>query len=274
MASIEITNELYKSCRGTIEKACRTAYRDAPMVDLDDYRSYANEVFMDAALSYDPNSGVKFNTWLTTQLLRLKKYVHRGGRMKSDSGYTAESIVGSLDARIVDGNGNQSSLHDVRNPFNDSYLSSLSEPSWNYDWWQRMYALRPFMGELSDDAKVMVDDILDGNVSKKDSNGSPRPEHGNRMYARLSPRQLYIRVYAHRGWEFERVRCARIEIEEMLRKLPHFKLPEMEDEFRLCNISVRTIRDGVTVSKSSVAYDRFENSVKERKPEKVEEIHV
>lgn len=274
MAMIEVTDELYKACRGTIEKACLDAYRKNPVIDLDDYRSYADEVFMDAALSYDPNSGAKFNTWLTTQLLRLKKYASRGGKMIVDHKGVPDSIVGSLDREMSSLDGRQCSLHDMKLPTSDRYLKELTAPSWNYDWWQRMYALKPFMGELSDDARVMVDDILDGNASKKDSNGSPSPEHGNRMYARLSPRQLYIRIYAHRGWEFERVRGARIEIEELLRRLENCRLPEMDDEFKLCNMSVRTIRNGVVVSKQSVAYDRFKHIVKDRKSEKVEEIRV
>lgn len=274
MAMIEVTDELYKACRGTIEKACRDAYRKNPVIDLDDYRSYADEVFMDAALSYDPNSGTKFNTWLTTQLLRLKKYASRGGKMIVDHKGVPDSIVGSLDRETGSLDGRQCSLHDMKLPTSDSYLKELTAPNWDYDWWKRMDGLRPYFAELSDDARMMVDDILDGTTGRTASDGTPMLERGNMMYARLTPRQLYLRLYCRRGWEFERVRDARIEIEEMLRKWCVLPLPEMDKEMRTCNLTVRTVRDGSVVSKKSVRWDRFKHVAEESIAETLDEVKV
>ena len=222
---LEATNELYLQCRGTIEKACWDAWRKNPLLDLDDYRSYANEVFMDAVNSFDPDVGVKFNSWLTTQLLRLKPYANRGGVMTTDTKGTAESLVMSLDQERREVDGKPCSLHDVKAPGADAYSAALGLPAWGTGWENRMANLKPYMGELSPDARVMVDDILDGNAAKKDENGVPKLEHGRRLYVKLTPRQLYVRLYRRRGWKFERVRDARIEVENMLRKWAPCKLP-------------------------------------------------
>lgn len=222
---LEATNELYLQCRGTIEKACWDAWRKNPLLELDDYRSYANEVFMDAVNSFDPNAGVKFNSWLTTQLLRLKPYANRGGVMTTDSRGTAESLVLSLDAAAsVD--GKPCTLLDKKQPANDAYSAELGLPAWATSWEHRMANLKPYMGALSPDARTMVDDILDGNAAKKDEYGVPKLEHGRRLYVKLTPRQLYVRLYRRRGWNFERVRDARIEVENMLRRWEPCKLPE------------------------------------------------
>lgn len=271
---IEATNELYKSCKGTIIKACKDAWSRNPLIDYDDYFSYAEEVFMDAVRSYNPASGAKFNTWLTTQLLRLKKYASRGGMMIVDHSGSPDSLLLSLDKRSTDSNGVKMQLHEKGQPYNTTYLKEMSVPNWDHDWWTRMGNLKPYMGELSDDARTMVDDILDGNCSKTDKDGQPQPERGTRNYIKLSPRQLYLRLYRRRGWPYERVRDARIEVEEMLRKWSPCKLPEPEDEVKLCTMSARLVRGGAVAAKSSVTYDRLATEVKASTPEAVEEFHV
>lgn len=218
------TDELYLQNKATIEKACIRAWRKNPLVSLDDYRSYADEVFMDAVNSYNPAAGAKFNSWLTTQLLRLKPYANRGGAMTTDSRGTAESLVMSLDM-VCSVEGKPCTLLDKKQPTNDTYSAEIGVPTWATSWEQRMEELKPYMGSLSDDARVLVDDILDGNASKRDENGVPQLEHGRRLYTKLTPRQLYVRLYRKRGWAFERVRDARIEIENMLRKWAPCKLP-------------------------------------------------
>lgn len=230
---IVATNELYNANKGTIVKACWDAYRDNPVISVDDYFSYAEEIFMDATRTYNPSSGAKFNTWLTTQLLRLKKYASRGGAMTSSARPLAESLVLSMDSRRVLENGTTSTLHDMHYRYNDDYASEVGFVKKSSDWFERMSHLKPFVGSLSDDAKTMVNDILDGVVLKKDKDGVPVNERGGKMYIQLSPRQLHLRVYSKRGWKFERVRDARIEIEEMLRKWEPCKLPEPGPEVQV-----------------------------------------
>ena len=272
--AIEATNELYNACIGTIEKACKDAYEKNPIIDFDDYRSYADEVFMDAVLSYNPASGTKFNTWLTIQLLRLKKYASRGGAMIVDHKETPDSIVGSLDMQNCTLDGKSCCLHDKHQTFNDTYQDAIAAPSWDFDWWKRMENLKPYMGELSEDARTMVDDILDGHCGKFDKQGNPLPEYGQRNYIKLTPRQLYRRLYIKRGWQFERVRDARIEVENMLRKWAPCKLPEMEEELRVCNMTVRTFRGSDIVAKTTVKWDRVHCKTEGAIPEAVEEIKV
>lgn len=226
--SIKATNELYLSCLGTIEKACINAWMKNPLLDLDDYFSYAEEIFMDSTESFNPGVGVKFNSWLTTQLQRLKPYANRGGLMTTDTKGTAESLVLSLDAELKRDDEKATTLHESRQPVNDVYSAEVGLPPWITDWERRMINLKPWMTGLSQDARTMVDDILDGNASKKDENGVPRLEHGRRYYVKLTPRQLYARLYQRRGWTFERVRDARIEVENMLRRWEPCKLPEPE----------------------------------------------
>lgn len=270
--AIEATNELYESCIGTIEKACRDAYSRNPVIDFDDYRSYADEVFMDAVLSYNPASGTKFNTWLTTQLLRLKKYASRGGRMIVDHKETPESLVLSLDSKPDTAQDGQATLHDINQPVNGTYAASLAAPNWDFDWWKRMSNLKPYMGELSDDAKVMVEDILDGKASRTDDEGNLKPERGSAMYARLSPTQLYTRLYCRRGWDLDRVKEARAEVEDMLRRWAPCQLPEMEASRRLCTLPVKVVREGKLVAKSSAKFDRVCRSVRELKRQEVKVV--
>ena len=226
---MQATDELYIKCKGTIEKACWDAWRKMPMLDLDDYRSYADEVFMDAARSFNPSSGTKFNSWLTTQLLRLKKYA-RDTLEVTDRSCKSESLVLSLDASSQQLDGRSCTLQDIKQSFNDRYAAELAVPSWAMSWEQRMESLKPYMVELSADAKELVNDILDGNAEKKDEHGVPKLEHGRRLYSKLTPKQLYVRLYRKRGWKFERVRDARIEVENMLRKWAPCKLPEKGKE--------------------------------------------
>ena len=229
---MKATNELYLSCKGTIEKACLNAWRKTPMLDLDDYRSYANEVFMDAVRSFDPSLGIKFNSWLTTQLLRLKKYA-RDTLEVTDRSCKSESLVISLDAASQQLDGRSCTLHDIKHPANDNYEKRIGVPEWAVSWEQRLPALRPYLGSLSEDAKTLVNDILDGNAAKKDEHGVPKMEHGRRLYSKLTPKQLYVRLYHKRGWKFERVRDARIEVENMLRKWSPCKLPEKGKEVQV-----------------------------------------
>lgn len=229
---IEATNELYINCKGTIEKACWNAWNRNPIISLDDYRSYADEIFMDAVRSFNPEAGTKFNSWLTTQLLRLKPYAARW-KMSTDSRGVAESLVLSLDEKHETDYGKMVSLHEVIQPVNDMYSVSLSTPDWAVSWENRMKELKPYFGELSSDARTLVDNILDGDVSKKDKEGVPVPESGKIYYSKLSPRQLYVRLYKRLGWGFERVRDARIEVEKMLRKWSPCNLPESAAEVQV-----------------------------------------
>lgn len=228
---MKATNELYLSCKGTIEKACWNAWRKNPLIDLDDYRSYADEVFMNSVSSFKEGAGTEFNTWLTTQLLRLKKYA-RDTLEVTDKSCKAESLVLSLDAADNQMEGRCCTLHDIKQPANDSYAKELGVP-WAVSWEQRLPSLKPYLGNLSEDARTLVDDILDGNAAKKDEHGVPKLEHGHKLYVRLTPRQLYLRLYRKRGWKFERVRDARIEVENMLRKWAPCKLPELEKEVQV-----------------------------------------
>lgn len=214
---IEATNELYLASKRTIEKACFNAWRKNPIIQLDDYRSYADEIFMDSTRSFDESKRVKFNSWLTTQLLRLIPYP-RDFKMTTCSNQESSSLVLSLDepSELLD--GKPCTLHDVRHPVNDSYAKTLSEPSWVPEWVERLQTFKPYLGEMTEDAKVMVGDIIDGDTMKKDEHGVPVPEHGRKWFAKLTPRQLYCRLYRQRGWSFERVRAARIEVETVLVK--------------------------------------------------------
>ncbi len=221
---IKATNELYKQCEHTLDKACWDAWRKNPILDFSDYRSYADEIFMDATQTYDPAAGVKFNSWLTTQLLRLKPYAARY-KMATDTKGKAESLVLSLDKEMQEVDGKACSLLDTNHPINSQYSAEIGLPSWATSWEERMANIRPFMCQLSPDARVMVDDILDGNAAKKDENGVPQMERGRRLYVKLTPRQLYTRLYRRKGWGFERVRDARIEVENMLRNAEPCKLP-------------------------------------------------
>lgn len=220
---IKATNELYRQNKGTLEKACLAAFNSNPIVPLDEYRSYADEVFMDATVSFDPTRGAKFNTWLTTQLLRLKKYASRGGAMVTSGVERPENLVIRMDMPIGE---DGTSLHDMKTVYGDNYSSEVSFAKTSMDWFDRMSHLKPFVDTLSDDAKTMVDDILDGNAARKDKHGVPFTERGGKLYVQLTPRQLYLRLYSKRGWKFERVRDARIEVEEMLRKWAPCSLPE------------------------------------------------
>lgn len=270
MEKLKATDELYRKCEGTIKKACLNAWIRNPLVPFDDYLSYADEVFMDAVNSFDPAAGAKFNSWLTTQLLRLKPYANRGGLMTTDSRGTAESLVLSLDKKAPGALGSSpKNLHEKGGMANDDYTKKISAGEEASGWECRMNALKPYLAELSPDARTMVNDILDGNAAKKDAEGAPKLEPGRRLYVRLTPRQLYIRLYRRRGWEFERVRDARVEIEEMFRRAAAYKLPEREDELRLCNLGARVIRDGSVVAKTDVTFDRFEKAVERKAPAEV-----
>ena len=202
------------------------------MLDLDDYRSYADEVFMDAIRSFKESAGVKFNSWLTTQLLRLKKYA-RDTLEVTNRSCKSESLVLSLDASSQQLDGKSCTLHDIRNSANDIYVDQIGVPDWAVSWDQRLPSLKPYLGTLSEDARTLVDDILDGNAAKKDEHGVPKMEHGHKLYSKLTTKQLYIRLYHKRGWKFERVRDARIEVENMLRKWAPCKLSEKGKEVQV-----------------------------------------
>lgn len=181
--------------------------------------------------------------------------------MVSDSNYDSNSLVLSMDRMGEAVDGRNCTLHDVRQPVNDQYSESIAAPSWDFDWWKRMDNLKPYLGELSEDARTMVDDILDGNTAKVDEAGNIRPEHGARHYDRLSPRQLYVRLYCKRGWDLERVKEARVEIEDMLRRWAPCRLPEMDSEQRMHSVSIRLERDGVLTAKSEATWDRTSRTV-------------
>ena len=225
---IKATDELYLSCKGTIEKACWSAWMRNAVIPLDDYRSYANEIFMDAAASFDGSAGTKFNSWLTTQLLRLKPYANRGGAMTIDSKGISESLVLSLDAP-VEIEGRSCTIQDTKQKANDLYSSKLSEPAFQ-SWFERMPELDDFKGELSDDAKELVEDILDGSASRRNKDGDLVPERGRKFYEKLTPRQLYVRLYHRKHWTIERVIAARKEVEEFLQRWSTHVLPETEEE--------------------------------------------
>ena len=227
---IEATNELYKKCERTVEQACRKAWLKNPIIQLDDYRSYAHEVFMDATLSFDESKGTKFNSWLTTQLMRLTPYP-RNFKMTTSSKQDSSSLVLSLDETSEMLEGRPCTLNDLKFPVNDVYSKTLSEPTFVPDWCERIESLKPYLGELSEDAKVMVDDIIGGETEKKDENGVPIAPRGKNRYARLTPRQLYTRLYCRRGWTIERVKNARREVETVLIKIsPEYKMLRSNDE--------------------------------------------
>ena len=227
---IEATDELYKACERTIEKACFNAWRKNPIIQLDDYRSYAHEVFMDAARSFEPSKGVKFNSWLTTQLMRLMPYP-RHFKMTTSSSMKSDSLVLSLDENSELFEGKACTLLDIKSPVNDGYSKRLSEPIWGLDWANRLEAFKPYLGELGEDSRVMVDDIIGGEASKKDEDGVPVPEKGRVWYSRLTPRQLYVRVYRRKGWSLERVILARSEVEKLLVKA-HPKLAKFQEAIK------------------------------------------
>lgn len=229
---IEATDELYLSCKGTIEKACWEAWRRNPIIDLDDFRSYADEIFMDSVNSYTGMKGTKFNTWLTTQLLRLKSYAGRFKMVTQFNG-KAESIVLSLDSAVGVVDGCSVTLQEVLTPSVEPYSKKLSAPLIELSWEEQLDAAKPFVGSLSDDAKTLLNDILDENVCKRDKNGVPVPEEGRKFYCKLTPRQLFVRLYRKRGWGFERVRDARIEIENLLRDCVDIKLPPPGNEVQV-----------------------------------------
>ncbi len=224
---LKATNELYEKCKRTIEKACWNAYKKNPVIEINDYRSYANEIFMDAVKSYKVDRGTQFNSWLTTQLLLLKTYANKC-RITSSSYRKQESFVLSLDSKHENLEGQACTLHDIGSHVNEIYAFEISSPLCNMDWLERMHNVKPFSGQLSDDGKILVNDILDGNVSKKDNNGVPRFEKGNKLYVKLTARQLWVRLYKKHGWTFDRVRCARQEVERMLKCWEPCKLPEVE----------------------------------------------
>lgn len=228
---IEATTELYLSCKRTIEKACYSAWRKNPIIQLDDYRSYADEVFMDATRSFDESHGAKFNSWLTTQLMRLREYA---GRFKMVTDYKRNDpskLVLSLDENLGVLDGKECSLFDLKLPINDVYSKTLSESAFVPDWCERMESFKPYLGEMSEDAKIMVDDIIGGETEKKDENGVPVSIRGKNKYARLTPRQLYTRLYCRRGWTIDRVKSARHEIEIILVKIsPEYKMLQSKDE--------------------------------------------
>lgn len=214
---IEATDELYLANKRTLEKACWNAWRKNPIIQYEDYFSYADEIFMDATRTFDESKGCKFNTWLTTQLLRLKGYA---GNVKLTVNKLtgAENLVLNLDKQTEQLEGRFVSLGELKNPFFDAYSASLSVPTWAISWWDRLDSFKPYMGELTEDARSMVVDILDGEASKKNENGEPLPERSRTFYTKLSPRQLYIRLYRRKGWSLDRVISARKSVETMLVK--------------------------------------------------------
>lgn len=228
---IEATNELYKKCERTVEQACYKAWLKNPIIQLDDYRSYAHEVFMDATFSFDESKGIKFNSWLTTQLLRIKEYA---GRFKMVSAFTRNDptkLVLSLDKVSEMLEGRPCTLNDLKFPVNDVYSKNLSEPTFVPDWCERIESFKPYLGELSEDAKVMVDDIIGGETERRDENGVPIVPRGKNRYSRLTPRQLYTRLYCRRGWTIERVKNARHEVETVLIKISlKYKMLRSNDE--------------------------------------------
>lgn len=230
---IEATDQLYLENKRTIEKACWSCWRKNPIIQLDDYRSYANEIFMDATRTFDDSKGAKFNSWLTTQLLRLRGYA---GSFKEHSRAASgtEHLVGSLDEASEKLEGKSCTLGDLRSHFGDSYAAKLQVPEWALSWWDRLDNLKPYLGELSEDAKELTNDILDGVVSKRDSLGRPLPERTKAYYVELSPRQLYIRRYHKKGWTLDRVIAARKSVQELLEK--HSKLVSKKSESSDCEL--------------------------------------
>lgn len=227
-AGIEATDELYRKCERTIDKACFDAWRKNPIIDLDDYRSYADEIFMDSVKSYDDSKGTKFNTWLTTQLLRLKKYA---GRFKMVTKFDdkPESLVLSADRHLIDsGDRKQCSPYDRKTSFMDFYSASISMVESSKKLEDMLDKSKYFIEWLSPDAKTLMKDIVDGDAARRDSNGLQIPEKRNVYYSKLTPRQLFVRLHRKRGWSFERVRSARAEIENMLRECGVFYIPDPE----------------------------------------------
>jgi hypothetical protein len=215
--AIEATTELYLASKKTLEKECWKAWRKNPIIEFNDYFSYAEEIFMDATRTFDPSHGAKFNSWLTTQLLRLKGYAVTF-KITVNKKTGSENLVLDLNKKTEFLEGKPCALQDLKQPFNDVYSDSLSTPTWAVNWWDRLDSFKPYMGELTEDAKLMVVDILDGEASKKDETGKPIPERGNLFYSKLSPKQLYIRLYRRKGWTLDRVISARKSVENMLVK--------------------------------------------------------
>lgn len=227
---MEATKDLYLSCKRTLEKACWNAWKKNPLIDLDDYRSYADEIFMDSTKSYNPESGTKFNSWLTTQLLRLKPYAARY-LMATDTKGVAESLVLSMDSK-AEVEGKDCTGWDLWNSENDRYSKKISVPDWACPWEQQMEKLKPFVTELGDDARQVVDDILSGDADKHDENGVPVAKRGKEKYSQLTPMQLYVRLYRKRGWSLQRVTLARTEVEHMLRKVAPVKSEESVEKIQ------------------------------------------
>lgn len=216
---IELTNELYEANKRTIYKACRQNFDPNSGIEFNDVLSYAHTIFCNAAKSYDENSGAKFNSWLTTQLKRLsglkKRQIHH-----TDIKGVSEIAI-SLDANYEDSKdtvGDNGAYH-----ASADYSAKMNELAAGDTWEDRIPDFQHYFDKMSDDAKQIFNDILDGYLYTE---GECKTRKAFvKMSSDISPLKMFKRRYAKLGWNISRVTKARQELVDMIKLWKGDKLP-------------------------------------------------
>lgn len=219
---MEMTNELYNSCKGTIYKACRKYFKACPNLEFDELLSQANLIFCNAAKSFDESKGAKFNSWLTTQLQRLGDSIYKERGFNDMKGVRSMNL--SLDYQEEGERDDEANS----NAFTSctEYTLKMNEDGDGETWEDRVPEFQRYFDKMSDDAKQIFNDILDGYLYPDAQQASAMGRKAFLAAATdINALKMFKRRYARLGWSVNRVAGARQELMDMIKLWKGDKLP-------------------------------------------------
>lgn len=209
-------DKVYAANYNMIYKAClKTLRASANHLDFEDIESFASQLFMNAVNKFNVNQKkAKFSTFLHTQLMRLYELIGASYKRNEETG-ELESNVNFDD---VDTDNADRFSEVLGAEYQGSYCKNLIEKC-NDD----IEKFSSYEWMLTSDAKQMMVDFcngfLYGEFGKNISENARLEANSN-----ISPRVLWTRWYAKKGWTLDRVKEARASLEVMLDQYRHGKI--------------------------------------------------
>ena len=219
---MELTNELYNKHKGTIYKAVLKYWKACPNLEFQELISQANLIFCNAAISFDDTKGAKFNTWLTAQLMRLS------ANIRKEKGINDMNNVRTMKLSLDKEYSEHDNLSEIMTLSSSTeYSSKVSEDSESgFNWEERIPDFEHYFDKMSDDAKQMFNDILDGYLYP-DADAASRL--GRKAFietaSNINANKMFVRRYGKLGWTIKKVADARNELVIMLRQWKGDKIP-------------------------------------------------
>ena len=223
---MEITNSLYKKYEKMVNAQVWKVHRSCPMLDIDDLRGEANLIFCMAASSFDESKGTKFSTHLTWKLKSLFAEPDKIRAPKSFANDT-ENFWHNLELETQIKNDSAIQMNYKAQTACHDYDCKMMDCDSGESWEVSIPNFVSYFNSLSDKAKEMFNDILDGNL---DPSASVKKALGDgkrwqQECANLDTHKMWLRLYKKKGWSLPITSIVRNELMKTIKQWQRGELP-------------------------------------------------